>query len=431
MDIIEKIKTKKATCAVIGMGYVGLPLAVEFALAGFKVIAIDLQRWKVDAINKGKSYIDDVESSLLKSIIADGRLSATTDYHALKRVDTINICVPTPLRKTKEPDISYIVYATEKIAKYLSKGQLVILESTTYPGTTEEVMLPIFEKSGLKAGTDFWLAFSPERVDPSNKKYTTKNIPKVVGGITKKCTKIATLFYEQSVDAVIPVESTRVAEAVKLLENTFRSVNIGLVNEIALMCHKMGINVWEVIDAAATKPFGFMKFYPGPGLGGHCIPIDPQYLSWKARMFGFEARFIDLAAEINRSMPEHVVGRIIDILNDREKSLKKAKILILGVAYKKDVSDYRESPALEIIEQLIKKGADVFYSDPHVPEIEFNSLCFKNTKLSAALLRKTDCAVIVTDHSLFDYSFIIENSPLIFDTRNALKNISDKKIVKL
>lgn len=430
MKLAEKIKQKKIRSAVIGLGYVGLPLAVELAEAGVEVVGIDLDKEKVAAINDKRSYIQDVPSERVKALVSKGMLSATTAYSALMNVDTINICVPTPLRKTKEPDISYIVKSAEQIARYLKKGQLIILESTTYPGTTDEVLLPLFEAKGLKAGKDFYLAFSPERVDPGNAHYTTRNIPKVVGGVTPACTEAAKALYELAIETVFPVSSTRVAETVKLLENTFRSVNIGLVNELALMCDKMGINAWEVIDAAKTKPFGFMPFYPGPGLGGHCIPIDPLYLSWKARHFGFEARFIELAAQINGEMPAHVVRLVADALNTHGKSVKNARILILGVAYKKNVSDYRESPAFEIIHSLMHKGAKVSYNDPYVPHFQEGALKMKSVKLTPEVLKKADCVVIVTDHSKYDTTWIVEHAPLIVDTRNAVKAKSGK-VVKL
>jgi UDP-N-acetyl-D-glucosamine dehydrogenase len=430
MDLIKKIKEKNIRSAVIGLGYVGLPLAVEFARAGIKVVGIDLDASKVDAIRRKKSYIRDVPSSEVADLVSRGLLSATTAYSALSGVDTVNICVPTPLRKTKEPDISYIVQSAEEIARYLKKGQLIILESTTYPGTTEEVLLPMFEAKGLKAGRDFYLAFSPERVDPGNRKYQTRNIPKVVGGVTPACTAAAKALYEQAVDTVYPVSSTRVAETVKLLENTFRSVNIGLVNELALMCHKMNINVWEVIDAARTKPFGFMAFYPGPGLGGHCIPIDPLYLSWKARVYGFEARFIELAAQVNGAMPEYVVTKVADALNAHGKSTKGARILILGVAYKKNVGDYRESPAFDVMEELLDKGAKVTYSDPYVPSFENRQLKMKSVRLDPAMLKKADCVVIITDHDCFDGEAIVRHARLVVDTRNAVK-VRSSKVVKL
>lgn len=428
MKLVDKIRHKKIRSAVIGLGYVGLPLAVELAQSGVEVVGIDLDRSKVNSVNNKRSYIPDVPQETLKSLVSKGRLTATTAYSSLAHVDTINICVPTPLRKTKEPDISYIVKSAEQIAKYLKKGQLIILESTTYPGTTEEVLLPLFESKGLKVGKDFYLAFSPERVDPGNPRYNTRNIPKVVGGVTPACTEAAKALYELAIDTVYPVSSTRVAETVKLLENTFRAVNIGLVNELTLMCDKMGIDVWEVIDAAKTKPFGFMAFYPGPGLGGHCIPIDPFYLSWKARLFGFEARFIELAGQVNGAMPEHVVSRIVDGLNVKGKSVKSAKVLILGVAYKKNVSDCRESPAFEVIHFLREKGASISYNDPYVPLLEEEGIKLKSAKLTAGLLEKSDCVVIITDHSKYDYDWIVKHASLVVDTRNAVKSKSPKVI---
>ncbi|MBU0635051.1 MAG: nucleotide sugar dehydrogenase [Candidatus Omnitrophica bacterium] len=431
MNLLEKIRRKKAKCAVIGLGYVGLPLAVELAKAGFYVVGIDLDANRVKYINDKKSYIADVKARDIKEIVAKGRLYATNDYSYLLDIDTINICVPTPLRKTRDPDISFIVESCRLISRYLHKGQLIILESTTYPGTTEEVVLPMFEKTGLKAGRDFFLAFSPERVDPANPKYKTTNIPKVVGGITKTCTEAATVLYEQIVDKVVAVSSTRVAETVKLLENTFRSVNIGLVNEIALMCNKMSIDVWEVIDAAATKPFGFMPFYPGPGLGGHCIPIDPLYLAWKARSFGFEMRFIELAAQVNSQMPQHVVGRIDEVLNFKKKSINASRILILGVAYKKDVADARESPAAQIIELLKQRGAKVQFHDPFINKLRLPDAEYCSVKFTKKALTAVDLVAIVTDHSNIDYTFVVNNSKLILDTRNALKGMNGKKRQKI
>ncbi len=430
MKLVEKIRQRKIRSAVIGLGYVGLPLAVELAEAGVEVVGIDLDKSKVDAINSKKSYIQDVPTSKVKELVEKGLLTATNVYSALMNVDTINICVPTPLRKTKEPDISYIVKSAEQIARYLKKGQLIILESTTYPGTTDEVLLPMFEAKGLKVGKDFFLAFSPERVDPANPQFNTRNIPKVVGGVTPACTEAAKALYELAIDTVFPVSSTRVAETVKLLENTFRSVNIGLVNELALMCDKMKINVWEVIDAAKTKPFGYMAFYPGPGIGGHCIPLDPYYLSWKARLFGFEARMIELAGQINGAMPEHVVTKVGDALNERGKSIKGARVLVLGVAYKKNVSDFRESPALEVIHFLNQKGATVSYNDPHVPGIKEGDVSMKSVKLTPELLKKSDCVVVITDHAKYDYPWIVQHANLVLDTRNAIKAKS-AKVVKL
>ncbi len=430
MQLLKKIQQRKIRSAVIGLGYVGLPLAVELAEAGVEVVGIDLDKSKVDAINRKRSYIRDVPGTAVRELVSKGLLSATTAYSALMTVDTVNICVPTPLRKTKEPDISFVIKSAEQIARYLRRGQLIILESTTYPGTTEEVLLPMFEAKGFKVGKDFHLAFSPERVDPANPKYTTKNIPKVVGGVTRACTKAAQALYELCIETVHPVSSTRVAETVKLLENTFRAVNIGMVNELALMCDKMKIDVWEVIDAAKTKPFGYMAFYPGPGLGGHCIPIDPLYLSWKARFYGFEARLIEVAAQINRSMPEYVAHKVSEALNSKGKSVKGARILVLGVAYKRNVSDYRESPAFEIIELLQKLGAKVSYHDPHVPSFSEAGLRMKGVRLTVQTLKGADCVVIVTDHDAFDYAAIVKSAKLIVDTRNATKS-KNGKVVKL
>jgi UDP-N-acetyl-D-glucosamine dehydrogenase len=427
----EKIKSKEAVIAVIGTGYVGLPLAVEFAKAGFKVIGIDLVKEKVLSINKGESYINDVSSDDLNEVVKSKLLKATTDYSTLKRVDAISICVPTPLRKTKDPDISYILSASKKIAKYLKDGQLVVLESTTYPGTTTEVIQPVLEESGLKVGKDFFLAFSPERVDPGNPIYKTKNTPKVVGGVTKKCTTIAKVLYSQVIDTVLEVSSTQSAEMVKLLENTFRSVNIGLVNEIAIICNKLNLDVWEIINAAATKPFGFMPFYPGPGLGGHCIPIDPHYLSWKLKTLNYNAKFIELAGEINSSMPHFVVNKAVDALNGAGKSVKGSKIFILGVSYKRDIEDVRESPALDVISVLESKGANVSYHDPYVPALRENNVTLKSVKLTEKNLKGADLVIIVTDHSDFDYSFIVKYAKIVIDTRNATKGLPGKKVIKL
>jgi len=417
---------------VVGLGYVGLPLAVELAQAGFSVIGIDIDRRKIDMLNKGESYIQDVPTSVLTPLVEKGLIKATSDFSTVADLDTINICVPTPLRKTKDPDMSYIVSSCQSIAKYFHAGMLVILESTTYPGTTDELMLPMFEAGGLKVGEDFFLCFSPERVDPGNERFQTKNIPKVVGGITPACTEVGALFYGQCLDTVIPVGSTRVAEMVKLLENTFRMINIGMVNEIALMCDRMNINVWEVIDAAATKPFGFMPFYPGPGLGGHCIPIDPFYLSWKTKQAGIEARFIELAGYINGSMPHFVVDKVQNALNDYSKPLKGSRVHVLGVAYKRDIDDVRESPALDIIHLLAKRGATVTYSDPFVPQLRADGVVpdMDSQDIDKAVA-ESDCVVVVTDHKSFNYPKIVEKAKLIVDTRNALKGISSPKIVKL
>jgi UDP-N-acetyl-D-glucosamine dehydrogenase len=427
MDLLRRIEERKAAIGVIGLGYVGLPLAVEFAKAGFDVLGFDVDHEKTAALNGGSSYIPDVLSTELKSVVDAGRFKATTDPRRLGHVDVIDICVPTPLRKTRDPDLSYVVKAIEATAAILRKGHLVILESTTYPGTTEEVAQPALEARGLKAGRDFFLAFSPERVDPGNKTFTTSNIPKVVGGVEPTSTKLAVALYSQIVDKVIPVGSTRVAEMVKLLENTFRAVNIGLVNEIALMCHRMNIDVWEVIEAASTKPFGFMPFYPGPGLGGHCIPIDPFYLSWKARQSGFECRFIELAGHVNGAMPEFIVERATDALNSVHKSINGSRIHVMGVAYKKDVGDVRESPALDILDLLYRRGAVLSYTDPYVPRVP----CAGSTLESVWPPPEVDCAIICTNHSSFDSDDMVARFPLIVDTRNALRGHSRPSIFRL
>lgn len=428
----QKIETRKAKTGVVGLGYVGLPLAVELAHAGFSVTGIDIDQAKVDSLNRGESYIQDIPTSVLKPLVDAGLIKATTDFASVADLDTINICVPTPLRKTKDPDMSYIVSSCQSIANHFHAGMLVILESTTYPGTTDELMLPMFQRDDLKVGEHFFLCFSPERVDPGNEKYQTKNIPKVVGGITAECTAVGALFYRQSLDTVVPVGSTRVAEMVKLLENTFRMINIGLVNEIAMMCDRMEINVWEVIDAAATKPFGYMPFYPGPGLGGHCIPIDPFYLSWKSKQAGIEARFIELAGYINGSMPHFVVEKIQNALNDHSKPLKGSRVHILGVAYKRDIDDVRESPALDILHLLGKLGAIVSYSDPFVSSLRADGVVPAMDSIDPEKAAgEADCVVIVTDHKGFDYGKIVDRAKLIVDTRNALKGRVSEKIVRL
>jgi UDP-N-acetyl-D-glucosamine dehydrogenase len=430
-DLLSRIRRKQFTAAVMGLGYVGLPLAVEYADAGIHVIGIDLDGVKVRAIREGRSYIDDVSSEAIRGAVEAGRLRATSDFSAIAEADTVNICVPTPLRKTKDPDLSYVMNAAEQVAKYLHRDMLIVLESTTYPGTTDELLVPMFEEKGFKVGRDIFLAFSPERVDPGNRQYTTKNIPKVVGGATPQCTKIAAALYGGVLERVHPVSNATVAEMVKLLENTFRSVNIGLVNEIALMCNRMGIDVWEVIDAAKTKPFGFMPFYPGPGIGGHCIPLDPFYLSWKAKQFGFESRFIELAGVINGQMPHFVVGKVVDALNRFRRSVNGAKVLVLGVAYKRDISDVRESPALDILQLLGLKGAKLSYCDPHVPALSEHGIRMKAEKFTAATLRKADCVVVVTDHTAFDYRMIARESKVVVDARNALKGKNGSRIIKL
>ena len=424
-----KIRTRRARVGVVGLGYVGLPLAVEFAAAGFTVIGIDISEEKVRRVNAGDSYVGDIPSSTLAPLVEAGRLRATTDFSAVLDLDTINICVPTPLRKTKDPDMSFIVSSCAEIVRYFHAGTLVILESTTYPGTTEELVLPMLAKSGLEVGCDFFLCFSPERVDPGNPKYQTANIPKVVGSCTPACTEMGRLFYAQALETVVPVSSTQVAEMVKLLENTFRMINIGLANEIALMCDRMRIDVWEVIDAAATKPFGFMPFYPGPGLGGHCIPIDPFYLSWKTKQAGIEARFIELAGYINGQMPHFVADKVQNALNDASKPVKGSKIHVMGVAYKRDIDDMRESPALDVMMLLQRRGGVITYSDPYVPRLHLEGMDLESLPESAAA--DADCVVIVTDHAAFDYPGLVERSCLIVDTRNALKGVNSTKIVRL
>jgi UDP-N-acetyl-D-glucosamine dehydrogenase len=398
---------------------------VELARAGFTAIGVDLDARKVEAVNRGESYIPDVPTADVAEFRRMGRLSASTDPAAIASFDTINICVPTPLRKTKDPDLSYVVSAVEMIAAHLRAGQLVILESTTYPGTTDEVVRPMLEKGGLVAGRDFFLAFSPERVDPGNEKFTTRNVPKVVGGLTPACSRLANALYSASIERVVEVSSPRVAEMVKLLENTFRAVNIGLVNELALMCDRLGLSVWEVVDAAATKPFGFMPFYPGPGLGGHCIPIDPFYLSWKVKEVGFEARFIELAGHVNGAMPHYVVDKVTDALNTRSKAVRGSKVLVLGIAYKRDIDDLRESPSLDVMAVLHAKGAVVSYHDPYIPALPARewpgAMDMTSVALTPAALAAADCVVIVTDHRAFDYATIVAHAPLVVDTRNAIK----------
>lgn len=426
-QIIARITEKRAHVGVVGLGYVGLPLLVEFARNGFQATGFEVDDSKAEQINTGESYIGDVPSASIKKLVDEKRLRATTDFNHLQECDAVIICVPTPLRKTKEPDVSYILAAAEQIKQRLHRGQLIILESTTYPGTTDEVLLPMFEETGLKLDEDFLLAFSPERVDPGNPQFQTHNIPKVVGGVTNDSTEAAAHLYSQIVKDVHSVSSARVAEAAKLLENTFRAVNIGMANEMARLCYALNIDTWEVIRAAATKPFGFMAFYPGPGIGGHCIPLDPHYLSWKARQHGFDSRFIGLAEEVNSRMPEHVVQLVADGLNDERKAMKGSRVLLLGVAYKKDINDVRESPALSIIDRLRAKGADVRYHDPFVQQLRFDDAHTDSTgeplgsiSLSDDELRGADCVVIVTDHSDIDYARVCQLAPLVVDTRNAL-----------
>jgi len=429
--LIRKIENHSAQLGVIGLGYVGLPLAVELGHAGFRVTGFDIDEKRVAKLNRGISYIQDVPTHDVKKLVETGHFAATTDFSRLRKMDAVNVCVPTPLSKMRDPDVSFVVSAFEQVAKYLRPGQLLILESTTYPGTTDELILPMLAKSGLTVGKDFFLAFSPERVDPGNPQFNTKNIPKVVGGVTATCTDVAVRLYRQRLDKVVPVSSPSVAEMVKLLENTFRSVNIGLVNELALMCDRLKVDVWEVIEAAATKPFGFMPFYPGPGLGGHCIPIDPFYLSWKARASGFEARFIELAGQVNGHMPEHVVNRVAESLNARGKAVMGSRVVVLGVAYKADIDDVRESPSLDIMETLRERGARVDYIDPFVPSLELAGMRMRSVPLTAATLKRYDCAVIATAHQGFPWSMILRNSRAVVDTRNALKGKKSRKITRL
>jgi UDP-N-acetyl-D-glucosamine dehydrogenase len=430
LDLKNKIRNRQARIGIIGLGYVGLPLAVEFAKAGFEVTGFDVDVAKVAAINTGQSYIGDVSSEDVAAMSKAGKLSATADMSLLHDMDAIDICVPTPLRKTRDPDLSYVVLAVDAVRAQIRAGQLVILESTTYPGTTDEVVQPALEESGLKAGTDFYLAFSPERVDPGNLTHTTRSIPKVVGGVNEASTELAADLYGSIISTIVPVSSTQVAEMVKLLENTFRAVNIGLVNEIALMSHRMNIDVWEVIEAASTKPFGFMPFYPGPGLGGHCIPIDPFYLSWKARQNGFECRFIELAGHVNGSMPAFVVERVGEALNSQKKAINGSHIHVFGVAYKKDVSDMRESPALDVIELLHRRGAILSYTDPHVPTLEHGGLSLKSVPDRDAA-KGIDCAVVCTNHAVFNYADMPKRFPLVVDTRNALKGVAGENVFRL
>jgi UDP-N-acetyl-D-glucosamine dehydrogenase len=428
--IEARIREKSAVIGTVGLGYVGLPLSVEFGEAGLRVVGFDLSSDKVAAINGGRSYIKDVPEQRVRALVKVGRLRATTDFSGLAECDAVTICVPTPLSKTKDPDLSMVVDAAKAIAATLRAGQLIVLESTTYPGTTEELILPILQERGLTVGRDFFLAFSPERVDPGNPRYNTHNTPKIIGGVTPTCTRIAKALYEQAIERVIPVSSTKTAEMVKLLENTFRSVNIGLVNEVALMCSRLGVDVWEVIDAAASKPFGFMPFYPGPGLGGHCIPIDPLYLSWKLKTLNYRARFIELAGEINSSMPEYVCQRVAEALNDMERSVKGSRILVVGVTYKKDIDDLRESPALDILRILEGRGAEVEYHDPYVPELRLNG----QTLRSVALLQRAAEAhivIIVTDHSGLAYEELVRVARRIVDTRNATKGIRSDRILRI
>ena len=428
-SLIKDLKDKKARIAILGLGYVGLPLAVVFGEAGFNVTGIDPDTRKVDSLNKGVSYIPDVKTEVVAALVKSGNLTATTDFSVSKEMDAVSICVPTPLRKTGDPDLSYILSATEELAKYVHKNMVVVLESTTYPGTTREFMLPMLtEKIGLKVGEDIFVAFSPERVDPGREDWTTINTPKVIGGITEACSEVAEAWYSGAIQTIFLVSSAEAAEMAKLLENTFRMINIGMVNELAIMCERLGVDVWEVIEAAATKPFGFMKFTPGPGLGGHCIPIDPLYLSSKMKALDYNARFIDLASEINTNMPRYVVSRVLEAMNDRGKTLKGSKVLVLGVAYKPDIDDVRESPALDVIGLLQNKGAHVEYHDPYIPHIhhEYDGWEMNSVKEMMRSVKESDAVVVVTNHSEYDYKAIVDAAKFVFDSRNALGKLAKK-----
>lgn len=426
-ELLDKIENKTAVIGVVGLGYVGLPLAVEKAKAGYQVIGFDVQSSKVDMVNEGHNYIGDVVDNELANLVKSGKLKATTDFSFVKDVDCVAIAVPTPLDPYKQPDISYVVNSTTSVAKYVHKGMLVVLESTTYPGTTEEVCMPILEQSGLKCGEDFFLAFSPERVDPGNKQYKTKNTPKVVGGVTPDCTDIAASLYRHVLEGeIMTVSSPKVAEMEKILENTFRNINIGLANEMAILCKKMGIDVWEVIDAAKTKPYGFMAFYPGPGLGGHCIPLDPFYLTWKAREYDYHTKLIETAGEINDYMPQFVAENAMELLNEHKKSMNGSKILLMGVAYKKDIDDYRESPVMKVIDQLEKRGAEVFVNDPFIPSFKHNGVV-RNTVNWEDHIDDSDIVIITTNHTCYDYDEIVKRAKIVYDTRNAAKSVKNRE----
>tara|TARA_B100001013_G_scaffold309186_1_gene213463 strand:+ start:516 stop:1829 length:1314 start_codon:yes stop_codon:yes gene_type:complete len=432
-QLFERIQNHTARAGVIGIGYVGLPLAVEIAQAGFETTGIDVDSGKVDRLRSGESYVQDVPGDVVAELVRAGKLTGTTDPAVIKDLDAISICVPTPLRKTKDPDMSFINHAVDMITGNMAPGKLIILESTTYPGTTDEVVLPSLENAGMKVGEDFHLAFSPERIDPGNKTYTVKNTPKILGGITPQCTEVGALFYQQFIGTIVKVSSARSAEMVKLLENTYRSVNIGLVNELALLCDKMGLDVWEIVEAAGTKPFGFMPFYPGPGLGGHCLPVDPHYLSWKARTYEFYARFIELAGEINSSMPEHVYRKLVSGLNSHGKPVKGSKVLILGVSYKRDVGDTRESPALDTMTLLQRDGAELSYHDPYVNRLHLGDTEMCSCNLDEETVKNADCVLLMTDHTTFDAPTIAQWASLIVDSRNAFKKVSEgrDKIIKI
>jgi len=433
-NLIKKIQDHTANVAVLGLGYVGLPFAVVFAEAGFNVTGIDTDVRKIQSLNQGISYIPDVQTEQLSNLVAEGKLKGTTDFSALSEADAVSICVPTPLRKTGDPDLSFILSVVDDLTRYMHPGMIVVLESTTYPGTTREILLPkLGESNNLVVGEDFFLAFSPERVDPGREDWTTKNTPKVVGGITETCTEVASIWYGSALKTIVPVTSAEVAEMAKLLENTFRMINIGLVNEMAIMCKRLEVDVWEVIEAAATKPFGFMKFTPGPGLGGHCIPIDPLYLSWKLRALNYNARFIELASEINLGMPRHVISLIQDLLNNFGKPIKGSKILVLGAAYKPDIDDLRESPALDVIGLLHQKGAEVQYHDPFIASLAEDSIQLESVQDLMGEVKSSDCVVIITNHSVYDYDKILQSALCIVDTRNALgeKGRDNLKVVRL
>ena len=418
--LLAKAKDRTAVFGIVGLGYVGLPLAMEVVRAGYRVVGFDVNSRVVDALNAGRSHIQDVAAATVTEAVQKKRFSATTDLTRLKEPDIISISVPTPLSKTKDPDVSYVLAATESVKRALRKGQLVVLESTTYPGTTRELMLPALVSTGLKVGEDFFLAFSPERVDPGNERFNTRNTPKVIGGITPACLKVAMALYQGAIDTLVPVSSPEAAELVKILENTFRSVNIGLVNEMAIVCDKLGVDVWEVIEAASTKPFGFMKFTPGPGVGGHCIPLDPHYLAWKMRTLNYKTRFIELAGELNAEMPEFWVGKLVDALNEQGKAVRGSRVMLIGVAYKKNIDDIRESPALDVIRLLHLRGADVSYHDPHVPVLKEDTIALNSVPLTAETLTQTDCVIIVTDHAAIDYPLIARHARAVVDTRHVL-----------
>ena len=421
--LLAKAKDRTALCGVVGLGYVGLPLVMEFVRAGYRVIGFDVNQTVVDALTAGRSHIKDVTAAAVADAVRSGKFVATTDLTRLREPDAISICVPTPLSKTKDPDVSFVLAATDAVKRSLRRGQLVILESTTYPGTTRELMLPALEATSLKVGEDFFLAFSPERVDPGNVKWNTRNTPKVVGGITPTCLQVATALYQPAIERLVPVSSTEAAELVKILENTFRSVNIGLVNEMAIVCDKLGVDVWEVIEAAATKPFGFMKFMPGPGVGGHCIPLDPHYLAWKMRTLNYKTRFIELAGELNSAMPEYWIGKLAERLNDVGKAVRASTVLVLGVAYKKDIDDTRESPALDVIRLLHQRGATVRFHDPYVANIKEDGLDLTSVALTPATLEAVDCVIVVTDHSSVDYAMVARHARAVVDTRHVLPRV--------